>query len=90
VITGEQGLEDGGGCRHPRRERRAGAARAFQRGQQPLGVLEGRVVGPGVDPVLPVGAIRLLLVVGGQVDHRGQAAGHRLHLAQRLRGQGFR
>src|SRR5208282_5593586 len=45
---------------------------------QPLGVLGGRVVGPGVDPALRVGAVRLLLVARGQVDHRSQATRRRV------------
>ncbi len=89
VIAGEQRLEDRGGCGHARGEQRARAARPLQRGQQPLGVLEGRVVGPGVDAVLVVGAVGLLLIVRRRVDDRGQAAGHRVHLAQGLRRQGL-
>jgi hypothetical protein len=90
MVTGKQGLEDRGGSGHARREQRARAAGALQGGQQPLGVLERRVVGPGVLTALPVGAIRLLLIVRGRVDDRRQPARHRIHLAKALRGQGLR
>ena len=89
MITGQQRLEHRRHRGHPRAEQRARTAAALQRGQQPLGMLAGRVVSPGIDPALRVGAIRLLLVVRGQVDHRSQGTRYRIGLTQPLGSQRF-
>lgn len=87
MITRKQGLEPGGSRGHARGEHGAGAVRALQRGEDSLGKLVGGVVRPGVDPVLPVGAVQLPLIVRGRADHGGQAARYRVGLTQGLGGQ---
>jgi hypothetical protein len=87
VISREQRLEDGGRGRHARREQGAGAARAFERGQQAFCVLVSCIVRAGVDAPLEVRAIFLLLVVGRWVDRGREGARERVHAPQGLCGQ---
>ena len=86
VIAGEQRLEHGGGRGVSGGEQDTPRA-SLERCEETLGVIIGRVVGPGVRPPRSIGAVGTELVGGRRMDRGHEGPGLRVDFAQRLCGQ---